>query len=155
MDFSEQIINVKKPEDRLLENLEKEYRDIGDRFGYVMVQSPLFLCLKKHGSQAGFEIQFGNQREFENSLRRLSESDSDICFLITSSKVKTMKIEDVRSLLLLRFQIKDQIYRFIDIETGKWVEANSEWKRFSSSAMRPDWAKPGPMPPRPLFRKKK
>lgn len=155
MDFSQQILNVKKPATDILRSLEREYRQIGERFDYVMVQSPLFLCLKKHGSQVGFEVQFGNEYEFENSLKRLAESSSDLCFLVTSSRVKTMRIEDARALLFRRFQIKEQIYRFIDIETGRWVEANSEWKRFSSNAMRPDWARPGPMPPRPLFRGKK
>ncbi|MFH1306896.1 MAG: hypothetical protein ABIH83_04560 [Candidatus Micrarchaeota archaeon] len=155
MEFEEQIAKVKKPEENLLEGLEKEYCKIGDKFGYMPVQSPLFLCLKKKDSQVGFEVQFGGEEKFQESMKKLSESGSDLCIFITSSKAHTMRLEDARALLLRKFEIKEQKYMFVDIETGRYVNANKEWEKFSSQVMRPDWAKPGPMPRRPIFRIRK
>ena len=155
MEFEEHIIGVKKPDEGLLRTLESQYAQIGKNFGYVPVQSPLFLCLKKPGSQVGIEVQFGSPDAFENSLKKLVQSGSDMCFLITSSHAHTLRLAEARSLLLRKFTIKSQKYVFVDIETGNIMKANSEWEHFSSQVNRPDWARPGPMPLQPVFRSKK
>lgn len=152
MEFEEQIVAVRKPTGPLVPGLEAAYRQIGEKFGYMMVQSPLFLMLKKADSQVGFELQFGNNAEFEESFRKLTASGCDLCFFITSSRVKTMHLEDARGLLLRRFTLGSQRYIFIDIETGRTVRANFEWEKFSKEVDRPDWSRPGPLPTMPLFR---
>jgi len=155
VEFEEHIIGVRKPERDILRTLESEYAKIGQNFGYVPVQSPLFLCLKKQGSQVGIEVQFGGPDAFEYSLKKLVQSGSDSCFLITSSRAHTLRLAEARSLLLRKFMIKNQKYLFVDIETGKVMHANSEWENFSKQVNRPDWARPGPMPLQPVFRTKK
>lgn len=152
MDFHERIAAVKKPTSDLFGTLEKEYCKIGEEFGYVMVQSPLWLMLKKPGSQAAFEVQFGRREEIMASLKRLAESKSDLCFFITSGLAHNMRLEDIRTELFKHFTIGQEKFVFIDMENGRHVTANFEWDHFKSEAARPDWSRPGPMPPRPLFR---
>lgn len=152
MEFFERITGVKKPEGNLFESLEIEYRRIGGEYGYVMVQAPVWLMLKKFGSQAAFEVQFGNMGEILGSLRRLSESKSDLCFFVTSKNASRIRLEDVRLELFRHFTIGQEKFVFIDIETGRYVTANFEWDKFRHGMDRPDWSRPGPMPPRPLFR---
>ncbi len=152
MDFIQQIVAVRKPASDLLSSLEKEYCAIGSRFGYVKVQSPLFLMLKRPDSQVGFEVQFGSEREFEQSLLLLQKSGSGICFLVTSSKSHSMRLNDIKGLLMLKFQIKDQKFVLVDIENSRSFYVNFEWDKFSSQVGRPDWSRPGPMPAHPLFR---
>ncbi len=152
MDFVPQIIAVRKPASDLLASLENEYCAIGSRFGYVKVQSPLFLMLKRPDSQVGFELQFGSEREFEGSLGLLQKSGSDLCFLITSSKAHSMRLNDIKSLLSRKFQIKEQKFVLVDVENSRSFFVNFEWDKFSSQVGRPDWSRPGPMPAQPLFR---
>lgn len=155
MEFEESIIKVKKPAENIVKTLEEQYLEIGKKFGYMPVQSPLFLCMKKKGSQAGIEVQFGGEQAFFESLEKLSKSCSDICILATSSKAHTLRLEDARALLFKRFEIKAQKYFFVDIETQRYIAANAEWEKFSSKINRPEWAIPGPMPLQPIFKKKK
>ncbi len=152
MEFFERIAAVKKPGHDLLASLERDYRQIGAEFGYVMVQSPLWLMLKKAESQAAFEVQFGSVWDFRESLRRLSQSKSDLCFLITSKNAHAMRLEDVRGMLFKHFTTGISKYVFVDVETGRFITANFEWGRFEQEVERPDWSRPGPMPPRPLYR---
>lgn len=152
MEFFERIAAVKKPGSDLLRGLEREYRSIGMEFGYVMVQSPLWLMLKKTDSQAAFEVQFGNDREFLSSLGRLAASKSDLCFLITSRNAHAMRLEDLRAMLFKHFTVGQSRYVFADIETNRFITANFEWEKFEREVDRPDWSRPGPMPARPLFR---
>ncbi len=152
VEFYEEIMAVRKPSGELLPFLENAYRQTGERFGYVMVQSPLFLMLKKSGSQVGFEVQFGNAHEFARSLGKLAASGCELCFFVTSGRAHTMRLEDARALLLRNFQIQEQRYVFIDLESGKCLKVNFEWDKFSSEVDRPDWSRPGPMPAHELFR---
>jgi len=154
MEFEEHIIKVKKPQKNIHETLEREYCKIGESFGYMPVQSPVFLMLKKKGSQVAIEAQFGRQDEIERSLSRLVKSESDLCVFVTSSNARSMRLEEVRALLLRKFAIKSQKYIFIDIEKGRSVCTKSAWEKFANEASRPEWARAGPMPPPPLFRKK-
>jgi hypothetical protein len=39
VDIEQQIINIKRPKEKLLETLEKEYSAIAQNFGYTPVQS--------------------------------------------------------------------------------------------------------------------
>ena len=145
---------VKKPDGPLLPGLESAYRELAERYGYVIVQSPLFLMFQKPGGGTlAIEVQFGSAGEFEASLRRLVMSGASLCLFITSSRVRTMRLEDARAILLRKFQIKSQRYIFIDIETGRHTNANFEWDKFEREVDRPDWSRPGPArPPKPLFR---
>jgi hypothetical protein len=152
MEFFERIATVKKPQGALLPQLEMEYRKAGEEFGYVMVQSPAWLMLKKSGSQAAFEVQFGSREEILHSLRKLAESKSDICFFITSKKAHNMRLEDIRAELFRHFTIGQEKFVFLDLEDGRYVTANFEWDKFRTEVDRPDWSRAGPMPPRPLFR---
>ncbi|PIT84749.1 hypothetical protein COU37_01660 [Candidatus Micrarchaeota archaeon CG10_big_fil_rev_8_21_14_0_10_45_29] len=154
MEFEDHIIKVKGAQKNILEELEAQYTKIGEKFGYVPVQSPVFLMLKKKGSQVAIEAQFGRQDEIERSLARLVKSESDLCVFVTSSNARSMRLEEVRALLLRKFTIKSQKYIFIDIEKGRSIRTKSEWEKFSREASRPEWARAGPMPPPPLFRKK-
>lgn len=154
MDFIEQILSVKKPAQNILRELEEKYLGIGEKFGYVPVQAPITLCLKRPERQVAIEVQFGNPNAVENSLKNMVKTGSDTCVFIMSSKARSLRLEEARALLLKKFQIKSQKYYFLDIETSRRLTANVEWERFSSRANRPEWAIPGPMPSRPLFRKK-
>lgn len=154
MDLEQALLEVKKPSGPLLPCLETAYREVAERYGYVMMQSPLFLLFSKSdtGSLA-IEVQFGNEREFENSLSRLAASKASLCVFVTSGHARTMRLEDARALLLRKFQIPHQRYIFIDIENGRHCEANFEWNKFEREVDRPDWSRPGPaQPAKPLFR---
>ena len=153
MELEEALLGVKKPTGPLLPGLEKAYREAAERYGYVMVQSPLFLMFQKGGSALAIEVQFGNPVEFENSLGRLWKSGAELCLFVTSSRVRAMRLEDARALLLRKFQIKSQRFLFVDIETGRHVSANFEWNKFEREVDRPEWSRPGPATPaRALFR---
>lgn len=154
MELEQALLEVKKPDGPLLPGLERAYRQVAEAYGYILVQSPLFLMFHKTGAGTlAIEVQFGSAREFEASLERLARSQAALCLFITSSRVRTMRLEDARALLLRKFQIKSQRYLFIDIETGRSCPANFEWNRFEREVSRPDWSRPGPgSPPRPLFR---
>ena len=154
MDLEEALLSVKKPAGPLLPGLESAYREVAERYGYLLMQSPLFLLFSKTGAGSlAIEVQFGNEREFEAALSRLVSSGAALCLFVTSSQARTMRLEDARALLLRKFQIPHQRYIFIDIETGRHCEANFEWNKFEKEVDRPDWSRPGPAePPKPLFR---
>jgi hypothetical protein len=154
MEFVSRILSVRKPQQNILDELENQYLQIANNYGYVPVQAPVFLCLKRPDSQVSIEVQFGNEDKVEQSLKNLVRTASDTCIFITSSKARTLRLEETRALLLKKFQIKQQKYYFFDIENHRKITANVEWEKFSSRANRPDWAVEGPMPPQPIFRKK-
>ena len=155
MEFVDQILAVKKPDAGLMHSLESQYMEIAEKFGYMPIQAPITLCLKRPESQVGIEIQFGNPKMIEQSLKNLVKTGSSTCIFVTSSKARTLRLEEAKALLLRKFQIKSQKYYFLDIETGRKITANVEWEKFSSRANRPDWAIPGPMPAQPIFRMKR
>jgi len=154
VEFIDQILAVKKPEQNLLKELEERYSEISLKFGYVPVQAPVTLCLKRPDYQVAIEIQFGSPQAIEQSLKNMVKTGSNTCIFVTSSRARTLRLEETKSLLLKKFQIKSQKYYFLDIETSRRITANVEWEKFSSQANRPDWAIPGPMPSQPVFRKK-
>ncbi len=131
MEFIEEIVRVKKPASKLIESLAEQYSAISFKFGYFEAQSPCWLYLmRKDGAAVAFELQFGNISEFKASLERLNKSGAQLCFFITSSLSHTMRLEAVRGLLLRNFQIKEQKFMIIDIETGRSLKANFEWGDF-------------------------
>ncbi len=131
MDFIDEVLRVKKPRARLIESLAEQYSQIAFRFGYLEAQSPCWLYfMRKEGHSAAFELQFGNISEFKSSLERLNKSGAQLCFFITSSLAHTMRLEAVRGLLLRNFQIKNQKFMLIDIETGRALKVNFEWDNF-------------------------
>ncbi|VVB57107.1 Uncharacterised protein [uncultured archaeon] len=154
MELEDALLAVRKPDGPLLEGLEAAYREAAERFGYTLVQSPLFLMFQKSGAGGlAIEVQFGSPAEFDSSLRALTQSGAELCVFVTSSRVRTMRLEDARALLLRKFQIKTQRYLFIDIETGRSARANFEWNKFEREVDRPDWSRAGPaQPSKPLFR---
>lgn len=152
MDILDELVRVPKPPSDLLAGLEQAYRQVGARFGYVPVQSPVFLMLQKGTERIGIEVQFGNPHEVEGSLRRLALSGASLCLLVGSSRARGLRLEDIRALLLRKFQIRNQRWVFLDIEWERVVRTNFEWDKFSSEVDRPDWSRPAPLPPRPLFR---
>ena len=154
MELEESILAVKKPDGPVLESLEQAYGAVAKAYGYMPIQSPLFAMYAKSGNGSlAIEVQFGNANEFEASLRRLAESGAELCVFVTSSRVRTMRLEDARALLLRKFQTKGSRFLFIDIETGRHAEANFEWGKFEREVDRPDWSRPGPgAPPKELFR---
>jgi hypothetical protein len=154
MELEESILAVKKPSGPVLESLEREYGAVAEAYGYMPIQSPLFAMYAKPGDGSlAIEVQFGNGAEFEASLRRLAESGANLCVFVTSSRVRTMRLDDARALLLRKFQTKGNRFLFIDIETGRHAEANFEWGKFEREVDRPDWSRPGPAgPPKDLFR---
>ena len=134
MEFVDEIVRVKKPSARLIDTLAEQYSTIAFKFGYLEAQSPCWLYfMRKEGDAAAFEVQFGNVSEFKASLDRMVKSGAQLCFMVTSSRAHTMKLEEARGLLLRNFEIKKQKFVFIDIEAGRHVRANFEWDRFEGN----------------------
>ena len=122
MEFIDEILKVKKPSSRLIDTLAEQYSAIAFKFGYLEAQSPCWLYfMRKDGEAAAFEVQFGNVSEFKASLERLNKSGANLCFFITSSLAHTMRLEEVRGLLLKNFQIKSQKFVIFDIENDKLI----------------------------------
>ena len=131
MEFVDEVVRVKKPSVRLIDTLAEQYSAIAFKFGYLEAQSPCWLYfMKKESGAAAFEVQFGNISEFKSSIGRLVKSGAEICFLITSSRAHTMKLEEVRGLLYRNFEIKKQKYVLIDIEAGRHLRVNFEWDKY-------------------------
>lgn len=131
MEFIEEIMRVKKPSSRLVDSLAEQYSAIAFKFGYLEAQSPCWLYfMRKDGAAAAFELQFGNVSEFKSSLSRLNASGAALCFFVTSSLAHTMRLEEVKGLLLKNFQIGRQKFLLIEIESGRAVKVNFEWDDF-------------------------
>jgi len=131
MEFVDEIVRVKKPSARLIDALAEQYSAIAFKFGYLEAQSPCWLYfMRKESGSAVFEVQFGNISEFKSSFGRLVKSEAELCFMVTSSRAHTMRLEEARGLLLRNFEIKKQKYVLIDIETGRHLRVNFEWDRF-------------------------
>jgi hypothetical protein len=159
MEFTDEIVRVKKPSARLIDTLAEQYSTIAFKFGYLEAQSPCWLYfMRKEGDAAAFEVQFGNISEFKSSMDRMVKSGAALCFLITSSRAHTMKLEEARGLLLRNFEIKKQKFVFIDIEAGRHLRANFEWDKFEGklSGSRPDSEGGGETRPgAPIFREER
>ncbi|MCX8195238.1 MAG: hypothetical protein N3G22_04000 [Candidatus Micrarchaeota archaeon] len=150
MDFIEEILRVQKPQAKLVDSLAERYSAIAFKFGYLEAQSPCWLFfIRKDGQTAAFELQFGNVSEFKSSLKRLNESGANLCFFITSSLAHTMRLEEVKGLLLRNFEIKNQKFVLIDIESGRHIKVNFEWERFEKDLGLPPLL---PEPKKPIFR---
>jgi len=131
MEFVDEVVRVKKPPSRLIDALAEQYSAIAFKFGYLEAQSPCWLYfMRKESGSAAFEVQFGNVSEFKSSFSRLAKSGAELCFLVTSSRAHTMRLEEARGLLLRNFEIKKQKYVLIDIETGRHLRVNFEWDSF-------------------------
>ena len=131
MEFVDEVVRVKKPSVRLIDTLAEQYSAIAFKFGYLEAQSPCWLYfMRKESGCAAFEVQFGNISEFKSSFGRLLKSDAELCFMVTSSRAHTMRLEEARGLLLRNFEIKKQKYVLIDIETGRHLRVNFEWDSF-------------------------
>jgi len=131
MEFVDEVVRVKKPPSRLIDTLAEQYSSIAFKFGYLEAQSPCWLYfMRKESGCAAFEVQFGNISEFKSSFGRLVKSGAELCFLVTSSRAHTMRLEEARGLLLRNFEIKKQKYVLIDIETGRHLRVNFEWDSF-------------------------
>ena len=131
MEFVDEVVRVKKPSVRLIDTLAEQYSAIAFKFGYLEAQSPCWLYfMRKESGCAAFEVQFGNISEFKSSFGRLVKSDAELCFLVTSSRAHTMRLEEARGLLLRNFEIKKQKHVLIDIETGRHLRVNFEWDSF-------------------------
>ncbi|MEM4554444.1 MAG: hypothetical protein QXT25_01170 [Candidatus Anstonellaceae archaeon] len=151
MDFVDQVIAVKKPSQNLLDSLAEQYSQVAFKFGYFEAQSPCWLYfMRKDGSSAAFEIQFGNVSEFKASLGKLVSSKASICFFITSSMAHTMRLEEVRGLLLRNFEIGNQKFVLIDIENSRAIKVNFEWENFKQKMSSQEGAASAAHPP--LFR---
>lgn len=133
MDFTEEVLAVKKPGLHLVDSLAEQYSSIAFKFGYFEAQSPCWLYLmRKDGDAAAFELQFGNVSEFKSSLERLVKSKAQHCFLVTSSRAHTMRLEEMRGLLLRNFEIGKQKFVLVDIEAGRSLRVNFEWEDFQT-----------------------
>ena len=131
MEFVDEVVRVKKPSVRLIDTLAEQYSAIAFKFGYLEAQSLCWLYfMRKESGCAPFEVQFGNISEFKSSFGRLLKSDAELCFMVTSSRAHTMRLEEARGLLLRNFEIKKQKYVLIDIETGRHLRVNFEWDSF-------------------------
>ncbi|VVB99505.1 Uncharacterised protein [uncultured archaeon] len=153
MDFIDEILKVKKPRTSLVDTLAEQYSSIAFKFGYLEAQSPCWLYfMRKEGEAAAFELQFGNVSEFKSSLERLNKSGAQICFFITSSLAHTMRLEAVRGLLTKNFQIKNQKYVLLDIETGRALKVNFEWEDFEKGMTEDERKRQSDSSGKPLFR---
>ena len=131
MEFVDEIVRIKKPSSRLIDALAEQYSTIAFKFGYLEAQSPCWLYfMRKESGCAAFEVQFGNISEFKSSFSKLVKSEAELCFLVTSSRAHTMRLEEARGLLLRNFEIKKQKFVLIDIENGRSMKVNFEWDEF-------------------------
>ena len=147
----DEILKAKKPHSRLIDSLAEQYSAIAFKFGYYEAQSPCWLYfMRKDGTACAFEVQFGNVSEFKVSLERLNKSGAQICVFVTSSLAHTMRLEAVRGLLLKNFQIKNQKYLLVDIETGRALKVNFEWDEFEKGMSSEEQS--APKSGKPLFR---
>ncbi len=152
MEFIDEVLRVRKPGQSLVESLAEQYSTIAFKFGYLEAQSPCWLYfMRKDGQAAAFELQFGNVSEFKASFDKLNKSGAQICFFVTSSLAHTMRLEAARGLLLKNFQIKEQKFILIDIETARSLKVNFEWDEFERK-MASSKKEPGRQK-KPLFRK--
>jgi hypothetical protein len=150
MEFLDEILRVKKPRSQMVTALAEQYSAIAFKFGYFEAQSPCWLYfMRKDGAAAAFELQFGNVSEFKASLERLNKSGAQLCFFITSSLAHTMRLEEVRGLLLKNFQIKSQKFVIFDIENGRSLKVNFEWDEFERKM---DSGEPHQGQQKPVFR---
>jgi uncharacterized protein YcgL (UPF0745 family) len=156
MEFYEEIAKVKKPSGSIREKLLASYEEIGHRHGYKKLKSPVHLLLFRNKDTAAVEINFGNEKEFLDSLRKLVENKADFNFFVTSSAAHTMRLEEVRSLLLKNFQTEQRFF-LIDIETGRTLKVGFEWEKFTQSIeSREFYLQPNSLvPPKPLFRERR
>lgn len=153
MEFLEEILKVKKPQSKLVETLAEQYSAIAFKFGYFEAQSPCWLYfMRKEGEAAAFELQFGNVSEYKASFSKLTKSEAQMCFLITSSRAHSMRLEEARGLLLRNFEIKKQKFVLIDIENGRSMKVNFEWDEFQRGMSS---GKEGGEGERPLFREQR
>jgi len=131
MEFIDEILRVKKPRMNISESLKEQYSAIAFKFGYFEAQSPCWLYfMRKDGTAAAFELQFGNVREFKSSLERLNKSGAQLCVFVTSSLAHTMRLEELRGLLYKSLEIKRQKYLLVDVENGRCLKVNFEWDAF-------------------------
>jgi len=138
MEFVDEVVRVKKPPARLVDALAEQYSAIAFKFGYFEAQSPCWLYfMRKDGGAAAFEVQFGNVSEFKSSFDRLAKSGAQLCFLATSSRAHTMRLEEARGLLYRNFEIKKQKYVLLDIEAGRHLKVNFEWDEFEGKLSQP------------------
>lgn len=138
MEFVDEVVRIKKPPARLIDTLAEQYSAIAFKFGYLEAQAPCWLYfMRKAGEAAAFEVQFGNISEFKASFDRLAKSGAQLCFLVTSSRAHSMRLEEARGLLYRNFEIKKQKYVLLDIETGKHLKVNFEWDRFEGGLTEP------------------
>ena len=108
----------------------RERARLVDRVGGALLGEGGDRVMRKEGEAAAFEVQFGNISEFKASFDRLAKSGAQLCFLVTSSRAHTMRLEEARGQLLRNFEIKKQKYVLIDIETGRHLRVNFEWDSF-------------------------
>jgi hypothetical protein len=158
MEFADEVVRVKKPQSRLIDALAEQYSAIAFKFGYLEAQSPCWLYfMRKESGCAAFEVQFGNISEFKSSFSRLVKSGAELCFMVTSSRAHTMRLEEARGLLLRNFEIKKQKYVLIDIETGRHLRVNFEWDSFEQKLSSPNGNGSGGGEERraPLFREQR
>lgn len=114
----EKIIAVKKPAQGLPQSLLDAYEAIGKADGFQMEKVEKGLVFTGKTVKLALKVEFGNSWEFFNDITALREMQADIKVIVTSSNVKSLKMEAIYTVLKKKLE-----------EKGRWVIIDIEGKK--------------------------
>lgn len=130
----EKIIAVKKPAQGLPQSLLDAYEAIGKADGFQIEKAEKGLIFTGKTVKLALRVEFGNSWEFFNVITALRETPADIKVIVTSSNVKSIKMEAVYTVLKKKLE-----------EKGRWVIIDIEGKK---PPMKLNFARPKEAPSR-------
>lgn len=112
------LLEVKKPASGLPGTLLAQYGALGAAAGFRVEPMEKGLLLIGKTARLALRVEFGNRREFFNTITALRESDSDIKIIVTSSNSRSLPMEAVYTVLKKKLLEKSR-WAIIDIEGRK------------------------------------
>lgn len=112
--FLQEIAKMQKPEADLRGGIIRQVEAAAASSGLKTGPHPLGV-LVGNGEKCVVAVQFGGRREFYETMETLEKESVDCRAVITSSKVKSMKIGEMKWLLNNKYQTKNK-WLIIDIE---------------------------------------
>ena len=119
MDVLSEIAGVKKPVENLIPSLLNTYELIGlsKRFS-VAGKSDRGITLQGKSITIAVRVEFGNTKDFFETLTYLNNLSVDYKVLVTSSNSRSLPMEAAYTVLKKKLQVKDR-WMLIDIEGKK------------------------------------
>jgi hypothetical protein len=114
----EKILATKKPQTGLPQSLLDAYEAIGKADGFQIEKVEKGLIFIGKTVKVALRVEFGNSWEFFNVITALRETPADIKVIVTSSNVKSIKMEAVYTVLKKKLE-----------EKGRWVIIDIEGKK--------------------------